>query len=100
MRNDENILDFTVEDAEFYVDSFGQVPNGSMLQQALKNRKGFFSLVTVDFFNHNSETTQIAEGTKPNYQTQFAFKNLVDHLFVNHLEKRTLRMDVYASLNN
>lgn len=31
MRNDENILDFAIEDAEFYVDAFDQVPSGSQL---------------------------------------------------------------------
>jgi hypothetical protein len=32
LRNDENILDFCVEDAEFFHETFKQLPNGNQLQ--------------------------------------------------------------------
>lgn len=100
LRNDENILDFLIEDAEFHENGLKTLPGGNLLVDALKKKSGLFSLITVDFYNHNSETTQIAEGIRPNYQTQFSFKNTVDNIYLAHLQKRTLRMDVYATHNN
>ena len=64
MRHDENILDFKVEDAEFYLDAFNQVP--TIKTEELDNRS-LITVVTLDFYNHSTETTQMAEGVRPNY---------------------------------
>jgi len=57
------------------------------------------TLVTVDFYNHGTETTQLAEGVNANYQTQMSFKNKVDDFYITFLQKQTLKMDVYLSGN-
>ena len=58
------------------------------------------TVVTIDFYNHNTETSQMAEGIKANYQSQFSFVNTVDSFYINFLMKETLKMDVYVSKNN
>jgi hypothetical protein len=56
--------------------------------------------VTVDFYNHDTETSQIAEGYRPLYNTQFSFKNKIDDFYVQFLQKNTMKIDVYISKNN
>ena len=57
-------------------------------------------MVTVDFYNHSTETTQMSEGTRANYQTQFSFVNKVDEFYVDYLQKNALKLDVYCSRND
>ena len=58
----------------------------------------FISLVTVDFYNHATETTQLKAGlTGVNYQTQFSFVNKMDNFYVNFLQKNSIKLDLYAS---
>jgi len=42
----------------------------------------------------------MAEGIRPNYQTQFSFKNKIDDFYVSFLSKQSLKMDLYMSVNN
>lgn len=55
IRNDENVLDLVIQDAEFYYDAFKQVfGGGDLLQQT---QKTLVTFVTVDFYNHDTETS-------------------------------------------
>ena len=56
--------------------------------------------MTVDFYNHATETTQMSEGLRANYQTQFSLVNKVDNFYVDYMRKQTVKMDVYVSRNN
>lgn len=98
LNADENILDFKVQEASFDVAAFGQLQDADLSAEQLKRH--LITLVTVDFYNHGTETTQMAEGTLAAYQTQFSFKNKVDDFYVMFLQKQTLKMDVYMSSNN
>lgn len=42
----------------------------------------------------------MGEGIKPNYQTQFSFKNKVDDFYVAFLQKQPLKMDIYINKDN
>jgi hypothetical protein len=64
---DENILDFKVEDAEFDSVAIAQVPSVQMSSDEIN--KQFITVLTVDFYNHSTETTQMSEGLRANYQT-------------------------------
>ena len=97
IAHNENILDFKVEDAEFYLNNFRSV---SGFAQAFDPNRALITVVTIDFYNHNTETTQMAEGKIANYQSQFSFVNKVDNFYISHLMKETLKMDVYVSRNN
>lgn len=52
---DENILDFKIEDAEFDQNAIAEIP--SMHLTAEEIEKQFITVVTVDFYNHSTETT-------------------------------------------
>jgi protein fantom len=66
----------------------------------LLHQRTLITFVTTDFYNHDTETSQIAEGFKPLYNTQFSFKNKIDDFYVQFLQKQTLKLDVYISKNN
>lgn len=100
VRADENILDFKIEDAEFYSAGFQQVAGLAGAYDAANARRPFITLCTVDFYNHGTETSQMADGLRPNYQTQMSFKNKVDDFYVACLQKQSLRIDVYHSRDN
>ena len=95
---DENILDFKVEDADWDAQAIASVPSVQMTVDEIERK--FISVVTVDFYNHSTETTQMSEGLRSNYQTQFSFVNKVDSFYVNFLKKNSLKMDIYVSKNN
>ena len=98
VKHDENVLDFVIQDAEYYYDAFKSVLDEREL--TLHTTKTLVTFVTLDFYNHDTETSQLAEGYKPLYNTQFSFKNRVDDFYVQYLQRNTLKMDVYISKNN
>ena len=85
-----------MEDAEYYPQAIAAVPSLRMSVQDVERH--FISLVTVDFYNHATETTQLRSGlTDVNYETQFSFVNKVDNFYVNFLQKNSVKLDVYVS---
>lgn len=97
MRTDENVLDFVVQDAEFFYEQFRTVLDEKEMQL---NAKSLITFVTVDFYNHDTETSQMASGFRAVYNTQFSFKNKVDDFYVQFLQKSAMRIDIYISRNN
>ena len=97
IKPDENVLDFVLQDAEFYFDAFKTVLDQKEL---MLHQKTLVTFITVDFYNHDTETSQLAEGYRPLYNTQFSFKNRVDDFFVQFLQKNTMKLDIYISKNN
>ena len=69
-------------------------------KEMLLHSKTLVTFVTIDFYNHDTETSQLAEGFRPLYNTQFSFKNKVDDFYVQFLQKQTVKIDVYISKNN
>ena len=65
MEND-NILDLVISEAQFDPIEFEKVPE---LSNHFKSKVEFLTAVTVDFYNHATETTQPGDGVRPNYQT-------------------------------
>ena len=97
VKHDENVLDFVIQDAEYYYDAFKSVLDE---RELALHSKTLVTFVTLDFYNHDTETSQLAEGYKPLYNTQFSFKNRVDDFYVQYIQKNTLKIDVYISKNN
>jgi len=64
------------------------------------HQKTLVTFVTIDFYNHDTETSQLAEGYRPLYNTQFSFKNRIDDFYVQFIQKHTMKVDVYISKNN
>jgi len=57
----------------------------------------FSTFLAVDFYNHDTKTTDLAAGDAPIYNTLFSFKNSVDDFYLKHLEKDTILVDVFLT---
>jgi len=55
LGDDSNILDFKIEDAEYYRDAIDSLSAFSMASGEMDNK--FITVVTIDFYNHSTETT-------------------------------------------
>lgn len=62
---DENILDFKIEDAELFQNVISKIHGINDL--TTNPNRPLVTLCTIDFYNHTTETTQMAEGIRPNY---------------------------------
>lgn len=51
----------------------------------------------VDFYNHDSQHSSIAEGTHTNFNFQMSFRVLCDEIFLHHLESGFLKLELYVS---
>ena len=65
-----------------------------------KDGAQFVTLLTVDFYNCPSETTGLAVGFEPNFNTQISFKNKVDKFYLTNLDRGCIKIDCYISRNN
>ena len=51
--------------------------------------------MAVDFYNHETQSTDTAEGFEPIYNTLFSFKNTSDDFYIKYLEKDHILVDVF-----
>lgn len=63
----------------------------------VKEPNKILTFVTIDFYNHETQHTSIAEGLTTNYNFQIAFKVACDEFFISYLETGFLKFDVYAA---
>ena len=49
----------------------------------------------MDFYNHDTKSTDMALGLEPIYNTLFSFKNTVDDFYVKYLERETILVDIF-----
>lgn len=59
--------------------------------------KRILSFLIVDFYNHDSQNSSIAEGTHTNFNFQMSFKVLCDEIFLNFLENGFLKLELFVS---
>jgi hypothetical protein len=55
VKKDENILDLKLMAADYFLDAFKQVQGLDQYQNSLE--KSLITVVTVDFYNHSTETS-------------------------------------------
>ena len=85
----ENVLDFYVASAEYYEIT---------LQQIIKEKlTGINTFFTVDFYNHETQSSSIVEGNYPSFNVLFSFKVQVDDFFLQFLEKDGILVDLHLS---
>lgn len=53
------------------------------------------TFLAVDFFNHDTKTTDMTIGIEPIYNTLFSFKNTADDFYIKFLEKDTVVVDIF-----
>lgn len=88
----ENLLDLRVTSA-----TFDRVQLTQMLvagKQEL-DPSTVQTFIAVDFFNHDTKTTDMTIGIEPIYNTLFSFKNSVDDFYIKFLEKDTIVVDIF-----
>jgi hypothetical protein len=83
-----------IDGAEFFGNALAQVIDTKRISTAPKS---FVTFISVDFYNHDTETTQISEGLEPNYSTQFSFRNRVDDFYIQCLQKQTIKLEIMVS---
>ena len=54
------------------------------------------TFVTVDFFNHDTKYTDVANGFKPQFDTIFSFKNNVDDFYLKYLTTDFIIVEIFA----
>jgi hypothetical protein len=73
LKGSENILDLIIGQGQFQENQLIQAMGADLIGE-----EAFHTFCTVDFYDHDSKSTDVADGFRPNYATQFAFRNAVD----------------------
>ena len=55
------------------------------------------TFLTVEFFDHDIKYTEVVNGYNPDFETQFSFKNFEDYNFLDHLYKKSIRVEVFVN---
>lgn len=63
----------------------------------LNNISSPLLLATVDFYNHNTESSKLAQGCQCDLQSEIFFKVTEDDFFLKYLQKNSFNVDVWAS---
>lgn len=53
------------------------------------------TFLAVDFYNHDTKSTDLCPGVEPIFNTLFSFKNHVDDFYLKYLEKDSILVDVF-----
>ena len=89
---DENCLDLYITSANFDIES---VQNKLGLQiDSLK------SFVSVDFYIHETQVSNLMTGQKPNYNFQLSYNVTVDENFIIYLQDDFILIELYYLKNN
>lgn len=89
----ENLFDIRFSTGSFNRDAVSLV---LQCDSATLQESSFQTLLSVDFYNHESKNTERCDGFSPIYNTVFTFKNLVDDFYMEFLRKEYLNVDVLA----
>ena len=89
---DENCLDLYITTAKFDIES---VQNKLGLQI-----DDLMSFITVDFYLHETQTSNLMTGQKPNYNLQLSFKVSADESFILYLKEEFIIIELYYLKNN
>ena len=93
--HDENYYDLRVIEADFQqelIETFLKSYGGSAA-----NYKDFSTVVMVNFFNHDTKTTEMCQGYRPKYGTQISFKNKIDSFYIQYLSKNRVQLLIYLA---
>lgn len=88
----ENIVDLWLGAGEFYQFALEQT-----LKENMPYERSFVSFLTVDFFNHETQSTSLCEGLTPRYQIHISFKVAVDEFFIKTLEKEYIYLEAHIN---
>ena len=87
----QNILDFRVSNVEL---DKSRMNNILGMKEALPSAIQTF--VTFDFYDHNTNRTEVGVGYEPQFDQIISFKNTVDDFYLNYLEKECIVAEVFT----
>ena len=61
------------------------------------SEESFNTFLSVEFYDHDTKTTEVSKGFKPNYSTQLAFRNQIDDFYLNYLDRKLLKVEMFIS---
>lgn len=88
----ENALEFLIVSAEFYESALSQLLGG-----LTRIEPGILTLLTIDFYNHETQSTGLSDGLKPVYNTLVAFRTVMDEFFMRHIEKEFMTLEAHIN---
>jgi len=88
----ENALELLVIGAEFYESALSQLLGG-----LTRIEPGILTLLTIDFYNHETQSTGLSDGLKPGYNTLIAFRATMDEFFIRHIEKEAMSLEAHIN---
>ena len=59
--------------------------------------RDFSTVVMVNFYDHDTRTTEMCQGYRPKYQSQISFKNKIDSFYIQYLSKNRVKLLVYLA---
>ena len=98
---DSNEEEITID--ENYLDLYITVANFD--QEGIQNKLGIevdnlMSFISVDFYLHETQTSNLMSGQKPNYNFQLSFKVIEDENFILYLQDEYIIIELYYLKNN
>ena len=89
---DENYLDLYITSANFD-------------NEGIQNKLGIeidnlMSFISVDFYLHETQTSNLMTGQRPNYNFQLSFKVIEDENFISYLQDEYIIIELYYLKNN
>ena len=91
---EDNFLDLKVKEAVFNP----QVLQAYLREQNYGNKQPM-TMASVDYFDHSTVVTELTQGEKPQYYSQFSFLNKMDSFFVENILQNKLKIQFYLDTN-
>ena len=86
----ENVLDIKIAKIQLESNFINQILG---MQHPMDSAVQTF--ITLDFYNHDTKPTELTFGYEPDIDTVFSFKNNVDNFYLRHLEKESIKAELY-----
>ena len=63
----------------------------------IRDIKNLMSFRTVDFYNHDTDHTQIAEGLRYDFRHRMSFRVQVDQTLISYFERDSIKIELWGS---
>ena len=88
----ENAVDLVMLQGEFDVDAVKNT-------LGVADENGIMTFISVDFYFHETQTSNLVNGVCPNYNLQLTFKVDEDERLIEYFKEESIVVDVYCLLN-
>lgn len=66
------------------------------LDNSIQNLESIITFATVDFFDHDTQNTIIAEGLKTKYNFQVGYKVQLDQFLIDYIRTNCIKIEVFC----